>query len=205
MKASHNSLTGYPLLNWWLKPIHFFGKCQDKDIFDQWAKGVRYFDLRVTDHKGKLIGSHGIFKYNVTLEDALNSIEFNAICDGEDAYVRIILEDTFFKGCSTSEFVDRIEKTRSRYRVSIHRIGLKSDWSNHKICNDVDFLGCNDWSIFDYKNKIAEMERMTIYGEHFASSTPFVYECYTYKLAFPRLTNWLIRKFIPNNSMSDFV
>lgn len=91
--GSHNSLSFAKPTKWWMRPLHFVAKCQSKNIEQQLALGVRYFDFRVR------LNEHGIFKpahgsmiFDYEIKKALDKLE-NFSCDSfEKIFVRIILE-----------------------------------------------------------------------------------------------------------------
>ena len=88
--GSHNSWSYFPCRKWWLKPFAFMAKCQRVNILQQYALGVRCFDLRVRFNKNKLIVAHGLMEYAVeegTLLDQLKMLD-----DFGNCYVRVVHE-----------------------------------------------------------------------------------------------------------------
>lgn len=66
MLGSHNTMTGLEPQKWWMRLINFTSKCQDKTPEEQYAAGVRYFDIRVCTGKQDTLPSyygHGAIKY----------------------------------------------------------------------------------------------------------------------------------------------
>lgn len=93
MLGSHNSLTAYPC-PWRLKLFNVFSKCQSKDIDEQLAIGVRFFDIRIKmKPDGSYCFAHGLVKYKCKslscildrLIDYSNGVE-------ENVYFRVMLE-----------------------------------------------------------------------------------------------------------------
>lgn len=93
MLGSHNSCSFAKQIGWTKFIPTVFSKCQNMNLKGQYACGVRYFDIRVTYYKGQYITAHGMVRYNMTLLEALETINsFEEKC-----YVGIIIEDTFLK------------------------------------------------------------------------------------------------------------
>lgn len=87
--ASHNSLT-FNNPQWYLRPFAWIGRCQNLNIDEQYAYGVRYFDIRVKFDGILAISGHGFLTYHVCIDDILRKIEmFNETC-----VVRLTLEDS---------------------------------------------------------------------------------------------------------------
>ena len=87
--ASHNSLS-YNKPQLLLRPFHWMGRCQSKDIAEQYMYGVRYFDIRVKfDEDYNPISGQGLFTYNIKIEGVLNFIAELGGCTA-----RITLEHT---------------------------------------------------------------------------------------------------------------
>lgn len=81
--ATHNSLSYAPVKQWYLKPFSWIAKCQSKSIDEQYKKGVRFFDIRLKDHKV----AHGIIKYSIVLQDTLKYLDTK-----NDVIVRVLFE-----------------------------------------------------------------------------------------------------------------
>lgn len=89
--ASHNSLTYYSVTKWWMKPIKWIAKCQDKNIYYQHKSGVNFFDFRFRfDNKGNLEVAHGPIRYNITYDDVLFIMSY--LNSYNDIYVRVLLD-----------------------------------------------------------------------------------------------------------------
>ena len=83
--ASHNSLSGFRIKNWWLYPLYFISLCQFKSIRRQFSSGVRLFDFYLNPN---LELSYGIFKYSIDIEDILGWLNS---CEDE-VWVRLTLD-----------------------------------------------------------------------------------------------------------------
>lgn len=92
--GTHNSLSYYKPMQWWLRPFAWMARCQDLSIREQWNIGVRYFDIRVKYDRGGVPKSgHGLMTYNVLPWDILGLIDFYASRDKETAVVRLFHEN----------------------------------------------------------------------------------------------------------------
>ena len=200
MKASHDTLTSYPLKQWWLTPLLFAARCQTKTIEEQLASGVRYFDLRFRQYNGKLYAAHGFMVFNITPTQALFRLNAWAVLNKTEIYYRILHEDTFSDdGMSLQKFrneILRLNSYCSKY-MKLHRLGSKKDWSTHEIFNKVEFYGKNDYGLNEIQAKRDEIRTRILIAE------PNVYECYSYKLL-PFVDKILMKDFVPNNAMSNF-
>lgn len=94
--ASHNSWSYLPVRKWWMRPLNFIAKCQDKQIFQQYHSGARMFDLRLRwDKKEKqFYVSHGIVTYESLLFIDLECLKFIADKEKQSVFVRVLLEDS---------------------------------------------------------------------------------------------------------------
>ena len=92
MLGSHNTMTYLPPRFLIFKPFSFLWKCQDKSLFEQIEKGVKYLDIRVRyDRKNKVYRfAHGIVDLK---HSGFNSIR--SLCNyltADNVNYRIILE-----------------------------------------------------------------------------------------------------------------
>lgn len=93
MLGSHNSLSFAPPIKWWGKLFRFVGKCQSKNIQEQYTLGVRYFDIRIRFDKGDPVPAHGPMIFDCNIYEQLNNLLSVVKNDDKDPiYVRIILE-----------------------------------------------------------------------------------------------------------------
>ena len=92
MLGSHNTMTYLPPRFLIFKPFSFLWRCQNKSLFEQIEKGVKYLDIRVRyDRKNKVYRfAHGIVDLK---HSGFNSIR--SLCNyltADNVYYRIILE-----------------------------------------------------------------------------------------------------------------
>lgn len=92
-KGSHNSFT-FLRPQWYLRLFSFIGRCQSKTIEEQWAEGVRYFDVRIRCKEG---GSpmivHNRFVYVegwAAVRTCIDRIAYLADRTREKAYIRVL-------------------------------------------------------------------------------------------------------------------
>ena len=92
MLGSHNTMTYLPPRFLIFKPFSFLWRCQNKSLFEQIEKGVKYLDIRVRyDRKNKVYRfANGIVDLK---HSGFNSIR--SLCNyltADNVYYRIILE-----------------------------------------------------------------------------------------------------------------
>ena len=94
--CSHNSMTYLPLKNWWLKPLNWIARCQNKDIIDQLKSGVGMIDIRVSLNKNyHWIFKHGLIRYNPAKEKT--SDKFSSILSYDDGRNHLLQYDKYCK------------------------------------------------------------------------------------------------------------
>ncbi len=88
--GSHNSWSFLPPRKWWQKALAFTARCQRLNIQEQYALGVRCFDLRL-----KLIGKHwhvvhNSFDYGL-LDDVMYDLGWlHRLCREGSIYIRVL-------------------------------------------------------------------------------------------------------------------
>lgn len=94
--ASHNSWSYLPVSKWWMRPLNFIAKCQNKTIHQQYQMGVRMFDLRLRWDKDfeELITAHGIVTYRGFYKVELDALNLTAEIVKQPIYIRVLLEDS---------------------------------------------------------------------------------------------------------------
>jgi hypothetical protein len=200
MKASHDSLTGYSLRNWWLYPLLPFARTQTNTIEQQLDAGVRYFDLRFTDYGGKLYAAHGVCVFDITIDEVFARL--NKWCNNNETevYFRVLYEQK----CNDMTYLSFKHKVNMKLVygskfLNLHCIGQKSKWSRIDYKMNIPFYGDNAYTLANFDTKINEI----FFGGKMEE--PYVYECYSYKILSPRLGSNLIKKYVPTNSMINFV
>lgn len=92
--GTHNSVTYLKPKKWYMKLVRIFWQCQKKNIQEQWAAGVRCFDLRITFEKdGTPVFAHGYAKLKGNVYDIINELLTMAEEDNSKVYIRLVCED----------------------------------------------------------------------------------------------------------------
>ena len=92
--GTHDSITAHPPRKWWMKLGKWIAVTQSKTIYQQYADGIRCFDLRVRlDKNDKWVMCHGLYEVELNIYDVLNWFKGNAEWDRNNIYIRIVLED----------------------------------------------------------------------------------------------------------------
>lgn len=134
--GSHNSLTSYPSLGFsrcigWFGNI--FSRCQYKGmtIEKQLEKGVRWFNLQVTKHGNRWVGSHGLMLYNVNLHNVMLMLDdFAKTHKGkkDKIYVQLYLDKNFTHKVDHAEFEILCDDCMSLYKnVIFQRLWNEQD------------------------------------------------------------------------------
>jgi hypothetical protein len=95
IKGSHNTMSYLPVRQWWLRPFRAWGRCQSRTLRQQWAAGVRCFDLRVKfSADGTAHFGHGLLTYRCTTtpEEVIFGIANKAVVTKQKVAIRIWLE-----------------------------------------------------------------------------------------------------------------
>lgn len=85
--GSHNSWSFLPPKKWWQRTLAFTARCQRINIKEQYALGVRCFDLRIRFYKWAPHIVHNSFDYG-KLDDIMNDIIW--LNTKGDVYIRLI-------------------------------------------------------------------------------------------------------------------
>lgn len=94
--ASHNSWSYLPVRKWWMRPLNFIARCQNKTIYQQYHMGVRMFDLRLRWDKDfeEFVTAHGIVTYRDAYKVQLDALNFTAELEKQPIHIRVLLEDS---------------------------------------------------------------------------------------------------------------
>lgn len=93
--GSHNSFSYLPVRKWWMKYFAFTARCQRVSIYEQYALGVRLFDMRLRfDVSGGIYSRpylcHGLIEYETDWNEIYNILDF--LNQKGDCYMRMALE-----------------------------------------------------------------------------------------------------------------
>lgn len=92
MIGSHNTMTYLKPKSWWMRPLIWMGRCQDKTYQEQYKSGVKAFDVRVFwDDEGELEFRHGMFAFS-----GEGFSDFLKFCQQKDIIVRLLFEERKF-------------------------------------------------------------------------------------------------------------
>lgn len=90
--GSHNSLSYLRPKRWWMRAFAFMARCQRVNLAQQYATGVRLFDLRVWfDKTGDIQVRHGRMLYDFNIDKVHNILYFLDKMGG--CFCRVILEE----------------------------------------------------------------------------------------------------------------
>ncbi|UKK52123.1 hypothetical protein L6472_05965 [Prevotella sp. E13-17] len=99
--GSHDSWTFLRPKRWWMRLFAFTARCQQLNIYDQYAAGARCFDLRVKFTNGVLKIAHGLIDYEVSETEVMGDLYYLNM--HPDTYVRVIHEIRSYTDCSINE------------------------------------------------------------------------------------------------------
>ena len=124
--GTHNSMTYLNPKKWYLYPFQFIARCQSLTIKEQFEKGVRLFDIRISYTKDKeLEFRHGALAYKgdvLSILDWLNS-------QNTPIKIRILLESFKEDPITESLFVKDIYKFQTLFpNLSFFEGRRKYDW-----------------------------------------------------------------------------
>lgn len=87
--GTHNSMTYLPPKKWYMYPFKFIARCQNLHIDQQYQRGARMFDLRISyDSKGEAEFRHGSMAFKGNVEEILRYLNSKR----KPVYIRLILE-----------------------------------------------------------------------------------------------------------------
>lgn len=129
--GTHDSVTAHPPRKWWMKLGKVIAVTQDKTIWQQYANGIRCFDLRIRlDKNDKWVMCHGLYEVELNIYDVLNWFKGNAEKNCENIYIRIVLEDKKHCDNEAERFIKFCEWCDDLSPYLIFICGnRKSDWA----------------------------------------------------------------------------
>lgn len=128
--GTHDSITAHPPRKWWMKLGKAIAVTQDKTIYQQYADGIRCFDLRIRlSDDDTWVLCHGLYEVNLDIYDLLYWFRTKAEQNRENVYIRIVLEDKKHCDKEAERFVKFCEWADSFSPYLIFIAGnRKSDW-----------------------------------------------------------------------------
>lgn len=128
--ATHNSGTGEPSDGWLSRLVVPFSRCQSLNLAEQYANGVRYFDLRVKKVYGTYYIAHGLWCSSTTLAMALMTLNRLAIRTGEQPYAMITYEGSLDTDSERTLFVREVKELVAGKQVCLTEINVKlPEWT----------------------------------------------------------------------------
>jgi hypothetical protein len=104
--GTHDSVTAHPPKKWWMKLGKAIAVTQDKTIYQQYADGIRCFDLRIRlSDDDTWVLCHGLYEVNLDIYDLLYWFRTKAEQNRENIYIRIVLEDKKHSDKEAERFV----------------------------------------------------------------------------------------------------
>ena len=150
-QGSHNSATFGKSYKWYHKLFVPFARCQNKSLKQQWDKGVRFYDLRVTFIDNSWHVAHGLWTGGNTLECILQELIGYSNKSRQTCYVSITLEkgkcDDFL--VVINNMIDQLNKT-DEGKIEPLEIAIKlPQWTtlyfNDKFKLIQDFIVIKGW------------------------------------------------------------
>lgn len=128
--GTHDSITAHPPRKWWMSLGKAIAVTQDKTIYQQYADGIRCFDLRIRlSDDDTWVLCHGLYEVNLDIYDLLYWFRTKAEQNRENVYIRIVLEDKKHCYKEAERFVKFCEWADSFSPYLIFIAGnRKSDW-----------------------------------------------------------------------------
>lgn len=128
--GTHDSITAHPPRKWWMKLGKAIAVTQDKTIYQQYADGIRCFDLRIRlSDDDTWVLCHGLYEVNLDIYDLLYWFRTKAEQNRENVYIRIVLEDKKHCDKEAERFIKFCEWADSFSPYLIFIAGnRKSDW-----------------------------------------------------------------------------
>lgn len=124
--GTHNSMTYLKPKKWYLYPFQFIARCQSLSIEEQYNKGIRLFDIRISyDKNHNPEFRHGLIAYKRDVWNTLHWLNKQ----GEAIKIRIILEEGKPNAINEISFVKDIRNFQIAFNNLIFFEGRrKFDW-----------------------------------------------------------------------------
>lgn len=126
--GSHNTMTYLKPRKWWMWLGRFMAKCQSRPIKQQYDKGARWFDLRISyiekDTLLHPVFSHGMMNFKGDIEPVLMFLNSK-----DNVYCRFVLE----KGNKNVKqlFICHVALWMARFpNLKVTQIVKKGEWEN---------------------------------------------------------------------------
>lgn len=129
--GTHDSITAHPPRKWWMKLGKWIAVTQSKTIYQQYADGIRCFDLRVRlDKDNKWVMCHGIYEVEANFYEVIENLRDLAIADKSTIYIRIVLENLKINNHEAEKFKKLCECLDEFSKNMVFICGnRKTDWA----------------------------------------------------------------------------
>lgn len=124
--GTHNSMTYLKPKKWYLYPFRFIAKCQSLPIEDQYRRGVRLFDIRISyDKDNNPEFRHGSMAFKGDIYKILNYLNNQK----DSIKIRIILEEKKESFTKETLFIKDIVYFKERFKnLTFYEGRRKFDW-----------------------------------------------------------------------------
>lgn len=124
--GTHNSMTYLKPKKWYLYPFQFIARCQNKTIEEQYEKGIRLFDFRITYDKNNIPEfRHGLMAYKGNVYKILECLNSKK----DSIKIRIILEESKANISNETLFIKDIHRFKTLYPyLTFYEGRRKFDW-----------------------------------------------------------------------------
>ena len=124
--GTHNSMTYLKPKKWYLYPFQFMARCQSLPIDEQYRKGIRLFDIRITyDKNNNPEFRHGLMAYKGDVYKTLDWLNSQS----EPIKVRILLEEHKESTIKEALFIKDINRFKNEFKnLTFYEGRRKFDW-----------------------------------------------------------------------------
>lgn len=162
--GSHNAWTFLRPRKWWMRLIAFTARCQEFNIYDQYAMfNSRCFDLRVRFKGDRFVVAHGIIEYDITKDGILDDLHWFSQMSTEKSpvYIRVINEIRSYRKYNADEvarFVEFCKEIEQRFPTLVFFCGMNLlpqpsvdyDFGNTVTCEELYASVCSPRIIDDW-------------------------------------------------------
>lgn len=124
--GTHNSMTYLKPKKWYLYPFQFIARCQNLTIQEQYNKGIRTFDIRISYDKNNIAEfRHGLISYKGNVYSILEWLNSQR----DPIKVRILLEELKESSLKETLFIKDLHEWITLFpNISFYEGRRKFDW-----------------------------------------------------------------------------
>ncbi len=156
MIGSHNTLSYLPPVNLWGKITKLWGKCQDKNIEEQYNSNVRYFDIRVNYINGVWHIVHNRIDYG----QLTNHQDILKYIGNKQIPIRLIYDKRTkpksYRSYGVGYFLELITELRNKYNIFIDSAITYWNWN--------EYIFTSKYSIIEYHASVSSKWYQYIFG-----------------------------------------